>query len=785
MWATGIAATLAFLAPVVTHSLTGTTLVLAAGLLAMLVGALLLGEAAFVAYRLPGAACLWSGAVTVGRPLLAHLGFDLPLAPLLAGAQLTFAAALGVHFLWSAADRWCWHLVAVVIAGAVLTALAAALPGAWRDRWPMLVPGGVFLGLLVGHVCRGRWRGDGPDRWLPVAALAGAAHALYWILGTGHGAAAPPLAAASLAGGPAALLVAAVARIRVFLDGATRERTEFRDANRTLVMASELGRRLHHRNEAVRELREAAQGIEHEEDLAGVLRTLRNSLEKLRVPFDHCGLNLVADRDDGLFVRSHTLEENGHWQVTATEGEGTVVRCWREAEACYRRDLETEDPFGERQMMAAAFGHPVRSIVDAPFSHGTLAVNSREPEAFSDESLADLAGLCEVLSDGFRRYDEIRTRRALEERLNSFFSLSVELLCIAGYDGHFRLVNPAWTATLGYSEEELLARPMQEFIHPEDLRGTLVQVARLRRGVHSVSFQSRFVCRDGGYRWLQWSAVREADADLIFGAAHDVTERLEFESELRSAKETAEAASVAKSEFLANMSHELRTPLNAIIGYSEMLLEEASDDGGAEQFASDLERIRGSGQHLLSLINDILDLSKIEAGQVEVFLEEIALVDLLSDAVGVAEPLMTRNRNRLTVHSDEAPEVLRSDQTKVRQNLLNLLSNAAKFTEDGEVALRVRSDWRGRTAGVEFAVQDTGSGMTQEQQTHIFEPFRQADASTTRRHGGTGLGLAITKRFCDLLGGDISVDSVPGRGSTFQMWLPIETRDPHSKATVS
>ena len=233
------------------------------------------------------------------------------------------------------------------------------------------------------------------------------------------------------------------------------------------------------------------------------------------------------------------------------------------------------------------------------------------------------------------------------------------------------------------------------------------------------------------------------------------------------AREEAENANRTKSAFLANMSHELRTPMNAIIGYSEMLIEDLEDSGQSEM-TEDLRKIHSSGKHLLGLINDILDLSKIEAGRMTLFNETFDVARVITEVKDTVQPLVTRNSNQLKLEFGPGLGVMHSDLTKFRQILFNLLSNASKFTEQGEIRLRVHRERDGLT----FSVRDSGIGMTAEQLGKIFEAFTQADASTTRKYGGTGLGLAITKRFCEMLGGSISVRSEPGAGSEFTVQLP-------------
>ena len=255
----------------------------------------------------------------------------------------------------------------------------------------------------------------------------------------------------------------------------------------------------------------------------------------------------------------------------------------------------------------------------------------------------------------------------------------------------------------------------------------------------------------------------------------DITELRTQNLELEEAREQSEVANRTKSQFLANMSHELRTPLNAIIGYSEILQEDAADNG-QEQLVPDLKKIEGAGRHLLGLINDILDLSKVEAGKMDVFVEEIDISSLLDEVKSIITPLVAKNGNELEVRLADHVGSMRTDRTKLKQCLLNVLSNASKFTQDGKLTVQVRR-FEADGPMIQIVISDTGIGMNEEQIGRLFQAFSQADASTTKKFGGTGLGLAITRHFCRLLGGDISVASQPGVGSTFTIILPDQAAE--------
>ncbi len=333
--------------------------------------------------------------------------------------------------------------------------------------------------------------------------------------------------------------------------------------------------------------------------------------------------------------------------------------------------------------------------------------------------------------------------------------------------------NQAACDMLGYTRAELADLEVADFetdIKPgafwEDM--TVDQVFTVE-GVHQRKDGSTYPVE------TRVGAFMVDDEKVCLALCRDITRRKHVEEELKLAnarlqvaRDEAVRANQAKSSFLASMSHELRTPLNAVIGYSEFLIEEMTDDGD-DTYIDDLERIRTAGSHLLSLINDVLDLSKIEAGKTELDITEFDLAEMVAAIESTASPLASKNGDRLVVDIDDELPQMRSDVTKIRQILLNLLANACKFTQDGEVRLRVRCD----ADKVGFEVCDDGVGMDQEALERIFEAFQQAEASTTRNFGGTGLGLAISKHYCEMLGGEIGVESTPGEGTTFRVVLPL------------
>ena len=353
---------------------------------------------------------------------------------------------------------------------------------------------------------------------------------------------------------------------------------------------------------------------------------------------------------------------------------------------------------------------------------------------------------------------------------------------ITGPTGRIEWINDAFTRLTGYTASEVLGRHPDEFLMgPDTSPATLAEKKRARQERRGFQLEILNYHKSGRPVWIfadgQPVLDEQGEVRNYLVVQTDITHRKQAEAELRAAQEAAEQANRTKSAFLANMSHELRTPMNAIIGYSEMLMEEA-EDTGQDSLLPDLRKIHGAGKHLLGLINDVLDLSKIEAGKMTLYVEAFSVAEMISETAATVQPLVAKNGNTLAVSVDDAVGRMRADLTKVRQTLFNLLSNAAKFTHAGRIGLDVALATHEGRACVAFRVTDTGIGMTPEQVGKLFGAFVQADASTTRKYGGTGLGLAISRKFCQLMGGDILVTSQPGQSTVFTALVPVEVDDP-------
>ncbi|MFF9550612.1 response regulator [Methylobacterium fujisawaense] len=376
-----------------------------------------------------------------------------------------------------------------------------------------------------------------------------------------------------------------------------------------------------------------------------------------------------------------------------------------------------------------------------------------------------------VVDETIRHLAEARLRRS-EERFRSLIEASAAIVWTANPEGSLHRRQVAWSRFTGQDEAAYAGLGFLDAVHPEDRPHTRAAWSRALSSLEPYATEHRIRAASGAYRHMSVRAVPILESDGTLrewvGTHTDITERKEAEAAIEAARAAAEAANAAKSQFLANMSHELRTPLSAVIGYSEMVQEELEDIGEADLVA-DMKKIETNARHLLGLINDVLDISKIEADRVEVYAEDFDVATVVQEVAVTVEGLIAKKGNTLALALEADLGSAHTDVTKLRQCLINLLSNAAKFTENGRITLSVaRVDTTMR-----FSVTDTGIGMTPEQVGRLFERFTQADASTTRRFGGTGLGLAITRAFAEMLGGAIAVESRQGEGTTFTLTLPV------------
>ncbi len=473
---------------------------------------------------------------------------------------------------------------------------------------------------------------------------------------------------------------------------------------------------------------------------------------------------------------------------TFVRGVGLPGRVWASGQPAWIPDVVHDTnfpraPFAAREGLHGAFGFPILLRGDVLAVMEFFSREIREP----DESL--LSMLRSVGNQIGLFFD----RRRAQDELDRFFTLSIDMLCVAGFDGLFKRVNPAWRRTLGYTEAELVGHPFMDFVHPDDREATKRAAARLAEGKEIVYFENRYLHKDGTLRWMLWTSTPYLEQRVIYAAARDITERKAAEEtltsyaraletsqrdleeqagrlaqlvkELELSKHRAEEATDAKSAFLANMSHEIRTPLNAILGMTTLALQTRLS---VEQ-QDYLETVRSSGEALLDIINDILDFSKIEARRLDLDRVEFDLREEVGDGLKVLALRAAEKAIELAAHiAPDVPASVIGDPGRLRQVLLNVVGNAIKFTSEGEVVLDVAVESPGPDrATLRFAVRDTGIGIPADKREQIFQAFTQADSSTTRRYGGTGLGLAIAQRLVELMGGVIRVESEVGRGSTF------------------
>jgi two-component system, sensor histidine kinase and response regulator len=455
---------------------------------------------------------------------------------------------------------------------------------------------------------------------------------------------------------------------------------------------------------------------------------------------------------------------------------GLPGRVWRSGEPAWIEDVVRDSNFpraavAAREGLHGAFGFPIKlgGIV-----LGVLEFFSREIR----EPDQDLLDLLATIGSQIGQFVE---RKRAENELEALFRMSRDLLCIAGFDGYFRRLNPAWEETLGYSIEELKSRPYVDFVHPDDRSATNSEAHTVSStGQGTLMFENRYRRRDGSYRWLSWNSAPILEQGLVYCVARDVTEQKAAAQELRAAREAAEAASRAKSDFLANVSHEIRTPMNAVIGMAELLLDTPLR-GVQREYVSALKE---SAESLLGLIGDLLDFARIEAGKLELAATPFEVRELVGDTLRTLG--VRAHEKGLELVSRIAPGVPRlvaGDAARLRQVIVNLVGNAIKFTKRGEVLVEVEA-LAGAPDGatLRFAVADTGIGIPQDKQQRIFEAFEQVDPSTTREFGGTGLGLAIAARLVAAMGGRLQVESAPGHGSRFHFEARFGTAAPKESA---
>ena len=499
-----------------------------------------------------------------------------------------------------------------------------------------------------------------------------------------------------------------------------------------------------------------------------------------------CGVPIslvsLVDEDRQWFKAHHGLE--------ATETPREVSFCGHvveSAEPLVVSDAREDARFADNPLV---IGDPeVRFYAGAPLRTddglvlGSLCVIDHVPRTLTDAQTAMLGSLSRLVMNQLALRLEVRRSEQLQREAaeaaqgrllyERFFSISLDLLCIAGTDGYFKQLNPSWTRLLGYSMDELIGAPFLDFVHPDDRDATAVEAAKLGNGVHeTVSFENRYRKKDGQYVWLLWTAKADPELGLLLAAARDITDRRQAEAELRQAKEHAEAADQTKSQFLATMSHELRTPLNAIIGFSKILYKNKAGnlrDGDLKYLA----RIRDNGGHLLGLINEVLDISKIEAGQMTYRADACDIATVVDTVARLQESLAKERLLDLVVDMPDDLEAFRADQHRLRQVLINLVSNAIKFTERGSVTIRVvPRDNSYQVAAIE--VLDTGIGIDRGDLGKMFQPFKQADGKTSRAYAGTGLGLAISRSLCQGMRMSLDVESELGKGATFRISVPPE-----------
>ncbi len=405
---------------------------------------------------------------------------------------------------------------------------------------------------------------------------------------------------------------------------------------------------------------------------------------------------------------------------------------------------------------------------------GTLCAIDQAPRGLTAEQREMLGLLAVQASDQLelrRRNTMLRNaiadRRRDQQERDRLFAMAQDLICTAGKDGYFRMLNPAFSRVLGFTTEQLLEKPFVWFIHPDDAPATLAQLERLGQGDVVIDFETRFRTADGSYRPLVWRVTPDPATGLMCATARDVSDLQRTQRQLEMARDEAIRANQAKSAFLSNMSHELRTPLNSVIGFASLLLKNKGDRLSPQQLTH-LSRIDDNGRHLLGLINDVLDLSRVESGAMEFETVPASIEEIVSETTALLEPMIRDRRLNVVAEVPTGLAPLTTDRARLKQVVINLVTNAVKFTKAGSVTIRVHAA-PGQALPLRLDVIDTGIGIPLDRQEAIFEAFLQADNSTSREFGGSGLGLSISRALARHLGFDIVLHSEPGKGSVFSI----------------
>ncbi len=727
------------------------------------------------------AVVLWSGNSALGH-LLVIMGLDI--------RGVVYAGAILVSLI-----------------GFTLYMLASHYSGAWHFRWMhwLLVAGGIFVLLLIPPIFMG---------WLVVPAAVKRGDLLtYTVLPAGYAAFVISFsyyigavvlllkyrrqrAGSLLIGG----LVTCAGVLTSVLPGIADMPLDVIATTLTTMLFARailieklfnpliaMNQELSAANASLKALQETTVELVQRLDLNELLQTIINRAAKIGGATN--GYVYLLDPETGLMKLRVTIGVHAsRMGELVARGEGLVGRVWQTGDPVAMDDYNT---WAGRPVMVD--NERLHAVVGVPLLHqrggssrktykplvmGVIGLASLQPGYRFSQSdiniLSQFASLASIALDNAQLYSLTQQQKQYFE---SLVRNSPTAIITVDMDNRVVDWNPAAEILYGYTLEEAVGKDIDQLVaRSGDLHDQAIQYSRQSTAgeqFHAITQRYR---KDGSTIDVELFAVpvkvdnKQVGTLVIY---HDITD-------LQRARQEAEAANQAKSTFLANMSHELRTPLNAIIGYSEMLAEEAEEDGQTGM-VPDLTKIQTAARHLLNVINDILDLSKIEAGKIQLYLEIFDIDTLVQDITNMATPLLQNKKNTLQVICPKDIGAMYADLTRVRQCLFNLLSNAAKFTENGVITLEVLRVAQSTPTShfplptsILFRVKDTGIGMTTDQLNKLFQPFTQADASTTRKFGGTGLGLTITRHFCRMMGGDVTVNSQIGHGTTFTVLLPAE-----------